>query len=198
MNVYVDGKKALSVRYTGEKLQAPSGANTIEVLAFSADKHSMKVRNGNGTETWMPVDTDLSDWTPVPPPIPASEVRVTDPKTGGQKGRKPEAYALIPAWPLAEVARVYHFGAYGKPTPYEAWNWLKGYDWSLSLSALGRHIEAFKMRRPGDPESRLHDLAHAVFHCLTLMEFERLKLGTDDRQPLPGALPEKEIDGGGL
>ena len=128
-----------------------------------------------------------------------SEIRVTDPKTGGQKGKKPEAYALIPPHPLAEVARVYGKGA----EKYNAWNWNKGYAWSLSLSALQRHIEAFKMRISLDHDDGLHHLAHAAFHLFALMEFERMGIGTDDRQPV-GAQPEQElntddiIDQGGL
>ena len=110
-----------------------------------------------------------------------SEVRVTDPKTGGQKGRKPEAYALIPAAPLAEVARVYGKGA----EKYEPWNWAKGYAWNLSFSALFRHIEAFRSGVSHDADDHLHHLAHAAFHLFALMEFERLGLGTDDRQPKP-------------
>ena len=109
------------------------------------------------------------------------EVRVIDPKTGGAKGRKREEYALIPAKALAEVARVYWFGAYGKPTPYEAFNWTKGYAWNLSLSALYRHIEAFRSGVSHDEESGLHHLAHATFHLFALMEFERTGAGTDDR-----------------
>lgn len=127
-------------------------------------------------------------------PLPHGEVRVVDPKTGGAKGRKPEAYALVPAAPLAELSKVYGMGA----EKYEPWNWAKGYAWNLSLSALYRHIEAFRSRTSRDAESGCHHLAHAAFHLFTLMEFERLKLGTDDRQPFPGALPEQEIDGGGL
>jgi hypothetical protein len=47
---------------------------------------------------------------------------VTDPTTGGQKGKKPEEYALIPVGALAEIARVYGFGA----RKYEPNNWRKG------------------------------------------------------------------------
>jgi hypothetical protein len=117
-----------------------------------------------------------------------SEERITDPKTGGQKGRKPEAYAYIPTEPLAEVARVYGMGA----AKYEPWNWTKAYAWSLSISALQRHIEAFRGRASKDVESGLHYLAHACFHLFALMEFERLGIGTDDRQPV-GAVPEQEL-----
>lgn len=107
----------------------------------------------------------------------SNEVRITDPKTGGQKGAKPEAYALVPVFPHEEVARVYGYGA----TKYEANNWRKGYSWSLSLSALYRHIAKFRSGESVDPESGVHHLAHATFHLYTLMEYERLGLGTDDR-----------------
>lgn len=107
------------------------------------------------------------------------EVRVTDPKTGGQKGKKPEAYALIPAAPLAELARVFGYGS----DKYEAWNWSRGYAWNLSVSALFRHIERWRAGESIDPESGRHHLAMANFHLMILQEFERLGLGTDDRQP---------------
>lgn len=105
------------------------------------------------------------------------EERVTDPVTGGQKGAKPEDYAFIPPGALAEVARVYGMGA----KKYEPWNWAKGYRWSLSFSALFRHIEAFRGGQSNDPESGLHHGAHAIFHLMTLMEYEFNGLGTDDR-----------------
>jgi hypothetical protein len=108
---------------------------------------------------------------------PLSEQRETDPVTGGEKGRKLEEYALIPPAPLAELARVYGFGA----KKYEPNNWRKGYRWNLSISALYRHIEAWRQGETHDSESGLHHLAHAMFHLNTLMEFERLQLGTDDR-----------------
>lgn len=96
-----------------------------------------------------------------------SEVRVTDPVTGGQKGEKPEAYALIPVEALAEIARVYGYGA----RKYEPNNWRKGYAWSLSYSALQRHLNAFWASEETDPESGLAHLAHAAFHILTLFTF---------------------------
>lgn len=185
------------MKYKGMRLRSPSGANEIEILFFSADDAAMKVRNKNGTETWMSASTDLSAWTEIrgadggqPPPLPDGEVRVTDSKTGGQKGKKPEAYALIPAAPLAELARLYGAGA----EKYDAWNWLKGYDWSLSYSALGRHVEKHRGRiERTDRETRCHHLICGVFHLFTLYEFERLGLGTDDRQPLTGAQPTEEL-----
>jgi hypothetical protein len=106
------------------------------------------------------------------------EVRVTS-VTGGEKGQKLERYALIPSIPLAEIARVYGYGA----AKYSPNNWRKGYDWSLSKDALCRHIESFWAGESIDPESGRHHLAHAAFHLLALMEFELRGLGTDDRTP---------------
>lgn len=107
----------------------------------------------------------------------SKEVRVKDPNTGGEKGSKPECYEQIPVEPLAEIARVYNFGA----TKYARANFLKGYKWSLSTDALLRHIHQWRGGQSKDPESNLSHLAHAAFHLLALMEFELKKLGTDDR-----------------
>lgn len=112
---------------------------------------------------------------------PSQEVRVTDPVTGGQKGKKPEQYSMIPVDPLAEVARVYGYGA----QKYDRDNWRKGYAWSLSLDALLRHIEQFRRGERLDTESGRHHLAHAAFHLFTLMEYDSKGLGTDDRGDLP-------------
>lgn len=105
------------------------------------------------------------------------EVRVTDPDTGGQKGYKPERYDLIPFEAVDEIARVYGMGA----EKYEAHNYLKGYVWSLSLGAMLRHVTSWAKGEDTDPESGLSHLAHAAWHCLALMMFQRHELGTDDR-----------------
>lgn len=98
-------------------------------------------------------------------------------ETGGQKGRKQEMYSCIPPGPLAEVARVYGYGA----QKYARMNWMKGYPYSWSLDALQRHIEAFRAGDNKDPESGLDHLAHATFHLFTLMEFSNTNTGEDDR-----------------
>jgi hypothetical protein len=116
----------------------------------------------------------------------SAEVRVIDPTTGGQKGIKPERFDLLPWEALEEVARVYAFGA----EKYEDHNWWRGYKWSLSLGALFRHISRWMCGETNDQESGLHHLAHATFHCLTLISFQRAKRGTDDRRVInrPGAI----------
>lgn len=106
-----------------------------------------------------------------------SEVVVTDPKTGGKKGQKDERFDLLPFDALEEVARVYGMGA----KKYEPDNWLKGYSWRLSLGALLRHVGRWAIGEDRDLESGLHHLAHAAWHCLTLITFDRRRLGTDDR-----------------
>lgn len=98
-------------------------------------------------------------------------------KSGGKKGVKLEAYGMIPVWPMSEVARVYGHGA----AKYGDFNFLKGYNYTWSISALERHLADFKMGSSKDPDSGLHPLAAVVFHALGLMEFERRNVGTDDR-----------------
>lgn len=111
-----------------------------------------------------------------------SEVRVVDPKTGGEKGQKPEQIGALPAKALLEVAKVAGFGA----RKYARNNYLKGYAWSLSYDALQRHLNLFWSGEGNDPESGLLHLAHAAWHCLALIAFSIHELGTDDRWRQPG------------
>jgi hypothetical protein len=103
--------------------------------------------------------------------------RITNALTGGAKDAKPEAFAYIPIEALREVARVYGVGA----IKYEPRNWERGYDWNLSYSALQRHVTAFWGGQDVDPESGLHHLAHAVFHCMAMMEWGKTHPELDDR-----------------
>jgi hypothetical protein len=105
------------------------------------------------------------------------ELRTRNTETGGEKGVKPERFSLIPPRPMEEVARVYGAGS----IKYSPRNWELGYEWSKSMDALERHYNAFKRREDFDPESGLHHLAHAVFHCLALMEWTLTHPELDDR-----------------
>lgn len=124
---------------------------------------------------------DLQGWVQLKP-MP-NEVRLTDPETGGQKGSKPERFDLIPWGAMDEVARVYAFGA----EKYDSHNWRKGYPWSWSIASLFRHVVAFVKGEDRDPESGLHHLAHAVFHCLSLITFTEEQPDKDDRWSRPPA-----------
>lgn len=124
-----------------------------------------------------------------------AEVRVTDPKTGGQKGQKLERFDLIPVEPMVALARLYGQGA----IKYDDDNWRRGYSWRLSIGAAGRHMAKWLMRQSYDTANGLkggpieidangkpihtgeHHLICVVWHCFTLLMFELHGLGTDDR-----------------
>ena len=107
----------------------------------------------------------------------SGEVRVTDPTTGGQKGKKPARFDLLPQGPLWEVAELYGKGA----EKYADRNWEKGYAWSLSFAALSRHLSLFWQGEYLDSETGCPHLASVVFHAFALMEFYAQGSGTDDR-----------------
>lgn len=110
----------------------------------------------------------------------SGEVRITDPNTGGQKGEKLAAFNLLPVEPMEEVACVYGRGA----KKYSPDNWRRGYKWSLSYAALIRHAMAF-WRGESRDELGNHHLACVVWHCLTMMWFEKHRPELDDRADKP-------------
>lgn len=125
------------------------------------------------------------------PPEPATVLTTTtatlrtDPVTGGQKEGNLEEWGLLPWEQLAEVAKVYGHGS----VKYAPHNWTKGYPWTWSVSALGRHLSKWIMGQRTDPHSGLSHLAHCVFHLLTLMNFEKYGRGTDDLRATVAPVP---------
>lgn len=105
-----------------------------------------------------------------------NEIRVTS-ATGGQKGKKLARFGLIPPEALWQVAELYGKGA----EKYDDWNWRKGYDWSLSIDALERHLSEFKRGNDYDAETGCHQLTAVVFHALTLLTFAAEHPEYDDR-----------------
>lgn len=105
---------------------------------------------------------------------------IVNPLTGGEKGVKEARFDLIPAGPMLELARVYGRGA----AKYADRNWEKGYAWGLSYGAMQRHLHAFWGGEYLDPESGLPHLAHAMWHCATLMQFNDNFQELDDRSKL--------------
>lgn len=85
---------------------------------------------------------------------------------------------LLPAGPLAEIARVLEFGA--KKYERQAWRTNAG-EWSRLVSAALRHIHAFNEGETIDQESGRPHLAHAACCLLFLLEYERKAIGIDDR-----------------
>jgi hypothetical protein len=108
-----------------------------------------------------------------------TETRVVDPETGGEKGAKPEDFALIDQDFLAEMARVLSSGT----QKYDRDNWRRGYRWSLSFSAWWRHggWKFWGKKESRDPESGHHHMAHAAVHCMFMYVFDKHQLGSDDR-----------------
>lgn len=129
-------------------------------------------------DTWAPEKEANGDAPPpTGKPYSSQEVRLTDPKTGGQKGQKPAQFSYIPFDALAEVSKVYQYGA----KKYTRDNWKRGYNWSLNFDAMMRHMWAFWEGEDLDPESQCSHVGHAAWHCLTLLWFIKNYKEGDDR-----------------
>jgi hypothetical protein len=100
-----------------------------------------------------------------------------DPVTGGTKGSKPCQLAFIDPIALRELGKVAGYGA----EKYDKWNYLKGYDWSLSYNALMRHLLDFWGGEYLDDENGAAHLASVAWHALALISFHERALGNDDR-----------------
>ena len=105
--------------------------------------------------------------------------------TGGEGDKETEGklrwdLLYIPA--IEEIIRVYEYGL----KKYEENNWKKGISYSKLFSACLRHLMDFFIRRKKvDDESGLHPLAHAAWHCITLIGYDKyLKLEQFDDRPI--------------
>ena len=119
------------------------------------------------------------------------ETRVTDYATGGQKGAKITQLGAMDPAALVELARVAGMGA----KKYAAFNYLKGYDWSLSFNAMMRHALLFWAGEEIDPESGFNHMAHAAWMALSLVSFSERGLGNDDRYKQPAQLDQCSTPG---
>lgn len=105
------------------------------------------------------------------------EIRMVDPKTGGQKGSKLADFSMLPPSTMWELAEHYGKGA----TKYSPNNWCKGYKWSYSYSALQRHLHQFWMGEDIDAETGSKHMIAAAWHCLALAWFMDNRKDHDDR-----------------
>lgn len=110
-------------------------------------------------------------------PVGTGEVRIRNERTGGEKGRKPARFELIPSDSLFCVAEVYGSGA----DKYADRNWEQGVDYSLMFGAMQRHLWAWWAGENLDPESGLSHLGHAAFHVLGLLHLQHTHPECDDR-----------------
>ena len=97
--------------------------------------------------------------------------------TGGEKGAKLACFSQIPAGPLLELAEHYGRGA----EKYDAHNFRKGYNWSLSIDALNRHLWAFVQGEDIDPETGSKHITAVAWHALALSSFMDEHPEYDDR-----------------
>lgn len=109
----------------------------------------------------------------------SEEIRIVDPETGGEKGSKLSQIGLIDPVALWRVGEIAGFGA----EKYEKFNYLKGYAWDLSYSAMQRHMQSFWAGEDYDKESGMLHMAHAAWHGLALVSFYERDLGRDTRPP---------------
>jgi hypothetical protein len=110
--------------------------------------------------------------------------------TAGRFNQGKIRYDLIPPWALEQIAKVYTYGT----IKYDDDNWWKGMKWRKDVfGCIERHIKKWFRGEKLDDESNLHHLAHAAWNCIALMEYERNRIGTDDRNPYTqDLLPEHE------
>lgn len=111
----------------------------------------------------------------------AGEVRVTNEKTGGQKGRKLARMDLVPVEALTALAEHYGRGA----AKYADNQWRKGYDWSLSYAALLRHATQFWSGQDIDEETGSPHMAAVAWHAFALLTFMAEHPDLDDRPHKP-------------
>lgn len=73
--------------------------------------------------------------------------------------------------------------AYGR-VKYAAWNWAKGFDWSVPMACAARHLLAIIRGETVDPESGLSHRGHVFCNIVMLQTFARTYPQGDDRSPL--------------
>ncbi len=95
---------------------------------------------------------------------------------------------LIPPWSIDQIAQVYTYGT----IKYDDDNWWKGMPWKKVIGPMLRHIWKWLRGEKYDDESGLHHLAHAAWQCIALMEYERNKIGRDNRVPYTLDLMDEE------
>lgn len=128
-------------------------------------------------------------WVDASNPLIRGEIRVVDPKSGGEKGSKLQRFSLIP--PEAEWALAEHYGK--GSLKYADRNWEKGYKWSLSYDALRRHLGQWVSGESYDTETGSHHLIAVAWHAIALFIFEIRGLGTNDLTGRRGANDNNRI-----
>lgn len=80
----------------------------------------------------------------------------------------------------SECAQVFDYGR----RKYAAWNWAKGFQWSVPLASAARHLVAMIDGEVNDPESGLPHRGHVYCNIVMLLTFQRTYPQGDDRPRL--------------
>lgn len=111
------------------------------------------------------------------------ETIIVDPTTGGAKGSKLARFDLLPSEPLWELAEHYGKGEQKYPTGEDGIpNWMRGYDWRLSVAGLERHLHRFIQGEDIDAETGSSHLIAIAWHAFALRWFQLHNKGADYRQ----------------
>ncbi len=94
----------------------------------------------------------------------------------------------VPLWLLSPIAKAHWaLGQYAGMLKYGAWNWRKaGVRSSVYLSAMDRHIDAYKSGEDYDPIDGSHHLGNIMACCAILLDAKAAGKLTDDRPPSVG------------
>jgi hypothetical protein len=107
---------------------------------------------------------------------------ITDPVTGGKKGRKLARWDMIPPDVLRELAEHYGKGELKYPAnPDGSANWQLGYDWRLSISSLQNHLNQWLLGEDTDAETGTNHLVAVIWHAIALRWFQLHGKGRDTR-----------------
>ena len=95
------------------------------------------------------------------------------------------ADAKVPLWLLSPIAKVHWaLAQYAGMLKYGAWNWrIAGVRASVYISAIERHIDAYKSGEDVDPVDRTKHLGNIMACCALLLEAEAAGKLVDDRPP---------------
>lgn len=161
------------------------GARTEVTVAFATSTPVYEYTTWNEVKS-LPAPANesyiYSTTTSLEPVLDFGPRVMSEDASGGRKEETQARFDLLPPDALTELARVYGYGEAKYPSDVSGPNYLKGYAWHKSIASLLRHTMKFMFGESHDPETGLHHLAHAAWHCFTLIAFEKRGLGTDDRK----------------
>lgn len=92
--------------------------------------------------------------------------------------------------PLVDAAWVFDYGR----RKYAAWNWAKGFQWSVPMACAKRHIKSILEGQLVDLESKLPEEGHVACNIIMLMTFVRSFPEGNDLCPVEYLAP-KVFDG---